>query len=346
MKFLVANNKRFSSYEKLEKIGEGTFATVYVGTAKARDPKRGDKVQSIAIKRIKYGQFIDGLDISAIREIKYLKELHHPNVIDLIDVVSMKGGGLNLILEFLDSDLEMIIKNRRVVFSGADIKSWMMMMFRGLNHCHSSYILHRDLKPNNLLLAKDGTLKIADFGLARLYGDPNVSMTSQVVTRWYRAPELLLGAKHYGHAVDIWSTGCIFAELMLRTPYFAAETDLGQLKVIMSARGTPTEAEWPFMKQLPDYFPFNVYEATPLRQIFTAAGDDALDLLEKLLLYNPLARLSSEEALRHEYFTNLPRPTTTSKLPRHIAAKEDNSSKRKAEDEAGLPKIKLARKLF
>lgn len=109
-----------------------------------------------------------------------------------------------------------------------------------------------------MLLGKDGVLKIADFGLARMFGDPTVTMTSQVVTRWYRSPELLLGAKNYGGAVDIWSCGCIFAELMLRTPYFAAETDIGQLNVILRARGTPTEKDWPGMKSLPDYFEVNL----------------------------------------------------------------------------------------
>jgi cyclin-dependent kinase 7 len=129
----------------------------------------------------------------------------------------------------------------------------MLMLMRGLNHIHQRFILHRvfdefikDLKPNNLLLARDGTLKIADFGLARIYGDP-VTMTPTVITRWYRPPELLFGAQYYSDAVDIWSCGCIFAELMLRTPYFASETDIDQLKTIFQARGTPKEKDWPVM---------------------------------------------------------------------------------------------------
>lgn len=221
---MILKPSKFSKYDefdKQKKVGEGTYATVYIGFAKAKTESR-----KIAIKKIKAGMYTDGLDMSAIREIKYLHDLKHPNIIDLIDVV-VHDQNLHLILEFLDADLEMIIKNKRVVFNASDIKSWMMMMMRGINHCHQNFILHRDLKPNNLLLAEDGTLKIADFGLARMYGDPLVTMTSQVVTRWYRAPELLLGAKLYGSAVDIWSCGCIFAELMLRTPYFASETDIG-----------------------------------------------------------------------------------------------------------------------
>jgi cyclin-dependent kinase 7 len=238
---LETKHTKYKGYQKQEKIGEGTYATVYTGLALSRTTE--DSVR-VAIKKIKPGLFTDGLDMSAIREIKYLKYIHHPNVIDLIDVVSYRDN-VHLVLEFLDADLEMIIKNNRVVFGNADIKSWMLMMMRGVQACHGNHILHRDLKPNNLLLAKNGVLKIADFGLARIYGEPELTMTSQVVTRWYRAPELLLGAKIYGPVVDIWSCGCIFAELMLRTPYFASETDIGQLKTIMRARGTPSEQDWP-----------------------------------------------------------------------------------------------------
>ncbi|KAI8914195.1 kinase-like domain-containing protein [Gorgonomyces haynaldii] len=184
--------------------------------------------------------------MSAVREVKYLQELRHPNVIELIDCFSIDQN-LHLVLEFLDADLEMIIKNKQVVFSREDIKSWMLMLLRGLHHIHSGYILHRDLKPNNLLLAQDGQLKIADFGLASCFGDPNRTMTSQVVTRWYRSPELLLGAKQYGVGVDMWAVGCILAELMVRAPFFAAETDIGQLNMIFSALGTPSEQDWPVL---------------------------------------------------------------------------------------------------
>ena len=139
---LEASNPKYFSYEKTEKIGEGTFAVVYTGTAFGRDSTK----RKIAIKRIKAGLFQDGLDMSAIREIKFLKAVGHENIIELMDVLCFDEDGLNLILEFLDADVEMVIKNRNIVFSQADIKSWMMMMLRGLNHCHQNFILHRDLK--------------------------------------------------------------------------------------------------------------------------------------------------------------------------------------------------------
>ncbi|KAK9761447.1 TFIIH complex serine/threonine-protein kinase subunit kin28 [Basidiobolus ranarum] len=302
------NKTTQKKYLKDKKVGEGTYAVVYQGI-------QTDTGRKIAIKKIKVREFKDGLDMSAIREVKALQELRHPNVIELVDVFSHKGN-LNLVLEFLDSDLEMIIKDKSLVFMPADIKSWMMMMLRGLDHCHRNWVLHRDLKPNNLLVGGDGQLKLADFGLAREFGDANSLLTSQVVTRWYRAPELLFGAKQYGHGVDIWAVGCIFAELMLRTPYLPGDTDVDQLNTIFRALGTPTEEEWPNMTELPDYIPFKQYPKTPLKSLFTAAGADALDLMEKMLVYDPSKRISARQALLHPYFQSKPRPTQPQKLPK------------------------------
>ncbi|KAJ3721057.1 kinase-like domain-containing protein [Lentinula raphanica] len=302
------NLDRQKHWAKEQKVGEGAYAVVYRG----REFTTGRRV---AIKKIKVGQFKDGLDMSAIREVKYLRELKHQNVIELLDVFSNKTN-LNLVLEFLDSDLEMIIKDRSLVFLPADIKSWMAMTFRGLEFCHRNFILHRDLKPNNLLIASNGQLKIADFGLARDFADPGFKMTCQVITRWYRPPELLFGSRYYGSAVDIWSVGCIFAELMLRTPYLAGETDMDQLKTIFRALGTPTEQEWPGHTKLPDYVPVGQFPKTPLRDLFTAASADTLNLLSKCLLYEPRKRISAREALLHPYFFAIPHPTHPSKLPK------------------------------
>ncbi|KAM6496987.1 Protein kinase-like domain containing protein [Amanita muscaria] len=303
-----ANLDRQKRWIKDSKAGEGTYAVVYRGHEAATGKR-------VAIKKIKVGQFKDGLDMSAIREVKYLRELKHQNVIELLDVFSSKMN-LNLVLEFLDSDLEMIIKDRSLVFLPADIKSWMAMTFRGLEFCHRNHILHRDLKPNNLLIASDGQLKIADFGLARDFADPGFKMTNQVITRWYRPPELLFGSRYYSSAVDIWSVGCIFAELMLRTPYLPGESDMDQLKVTFRALGTPTEEEWPGHMKLPDYVTVGQFPKPSLRDLFTAASADALNLLNKCLTYEPRRRISAREALYHSYFFGLPYPTHPSKLPK------------------------------
>ena len=164
--------------------------------------------------------------------------------------------------------------------------------------------------------------------------------------RWYRAPELLLGANQYGTGIDMWSVGCIFAELMLRTPFVAGETDIGQLKVIFSALGTPTEEEWPGLKSLPDYYEFEKFARTPLRTIFTAASPTALDLLEKMLTYDPLKRPSCQGALDHPYFHTQPRPTRPERLPK---PDQTGGKKRKAGLDDGPidPTLrKVARKLF
>ncbi|KAI8350134.1 kinase-like domain-containing protein [Blakeslea trispora] len=329
------NTHTEQKYTKDAKVGEGTYAVVYSG----RSISTGRKV---AIKKIKMGQFKDGLDLTAIREVKYLQELRHPNVIELIDVFSHKTN-LNLVLEYLDSDLEQVIKDKSILFMPADIKSWLMMMLRGLDHCHRHFILHRDMKPNNLLITSNGVLKIADFGLARDWGDANRQMTSQVVTRWYRSPELLFGAKEYSYAVDIWAVGCIFAELMLRTPYVAGDSDLDQLTKIFHALGTPTETDWPGMSTLPDYVQFKTFPKVPLRQYFTAAGTDALSLLEQMLMFDPNRRWTAEECLGHSYFRNTPLPTPPDRLPQKKgpdAHSSDHSTglKRKINEEIGKPR--------
>ena len=182
------------------------------------------------------------------------------------------------------------------------------MMLKGIDFCHRNWVLHRDLKPNNLLISKDGVLRLADFGLAREFADPRARMTSQVVTRWYRAPELLMGARAYGGGVDIWAAGCIFAELLLRVPYMAGDTDMHQLTLICKALGTPTEAEWPVRcavtpwrltaqghRQLPDYVKLPHEPKQQLHALFQAASQPTLTLLGQMLKFNPLSRVTARK---------------------------------------------------
>jgi len=288
-------------YKKNEKLGEGAFSIVYRGI----DSVTGT---TVAIKKVRISNIKDGVSFVSLREIKLLQELKHPNVIELIDVFN-HNENINLVFECMETDLERIIKDRNIILGASDIKSYMQMLLRGVEYCHKHWVLHRDLKPSNLLVDKTGQLKLADFGLARIFGSPDRQFTHYVVTRWYRAPELLFGAKQYGEGIDMWSVGCIFAELMLRTPYLPGDSDIDQLGKMFAALGTPNEDVWPGMKELPDYVEFNPCPTPPLKQLFSAASDDALDLLSKFLKFDPNMRISASEALKHGYFSNAPAPT-------------------------------------
>ncbi|XP_010942434.1 cyclin-dependent kinase D-1 [Elaeis guineensis] len=295
-------------YLKREVLGEGTYGVVF----KAIDTKTG---QTVAIKKIRLGKYKEGVNFTALREIKLLKELKDPNIIELIDAFPHKGN-LHLVFEFMESDLEAVIRDRNIVLSPSDIKSYLQMTLKGLSYCHKKWVLHRDMKPNNLLIAADGQLKLADFGLARIFGSPDRKFTHQVFARWYRAPELLFGTKQYGAGVDVWAAGCIFAELLLRRPFLQGSSDIDQLGKIFAAFGTPKPSQWPDMVYLPDYVEYQYVPAPPLRSLFPMASDDALDLLSKMFTYDPKARISVQQALEHRYFSSVPAPTKPSLLPR------------------------------
>lgn len=181
------------------------------------------------------------------------------------------------------------------------------------------------MKPNNLLISPTGHLKLADFGLARELALPATRMTNQVITRWYRPPELLLGARYYSSAVDMWSIGCIFAEVMLRTPYLPGESDLDQIEIICKARGTPSVADWPGLTSLPLHHTLTsvVHPRPNHAQLFSAAPKGAVQLLDLLLAYSPQRRISCTRALQHPYFSSAPRPTSPEQLPRHAKKDEE-----------------------
>ncbi|KAK6643978.1 Cyclin-Dependent Kinase 7 [Polyplax serrata] len=325
---------KLKRYEKIEFLGEGQFATVY----KAKDIET-DAI--VAVKKIKIGSRIeakDGINRTALREIKILQELKHPNIIGLLDVFGHRSN-VSLVFDFMDTDLEIIVKDTNIVLTPSNIKAYILMTLQGLEYMHNNWFLHRDLKPNNLLVNSEGILKLGDFGLAKFYGSPNRIYTHQVVTRWYRSPELLFGARIYGVGVDMWAVGCILAELLLRVPFLQGESDLDQLTKIFQVLGTPTEETWPGMKGLPDFIQFKPSVGTPFRDIFTAATNDLLDLLSKLLAMCPSERCTASEALQMEYFRNKPYPTPGCQLPlptsiRSRKQEERHTLKRKLMDNA------------
>lgn len=200
----------------------------------------------------------------------------------------------------METDLKKVIEDRSITLTKPEIRKYMHMLVQGVAHLHHHGILHRDLKPENLLIGSNGVLKITDFGLARRYGSPSEKFTSTAVTIFYRPPELLFGADRYGFPVDMWSVGCIFAELMLRTPYFPGATEIAMIQTITAALGSPNN--WPEMDQMPLFFKLEHRERPDPRQLFTAASEDEINLLENLLQWNPNRRLTAAQALQHPYF--------------------------------------------
>lgn len=203
---------KIDKYEKIEVIGEGTYGIVY----KARDTDTGE---IYALKKIRLESEDEGIPSTAIREIALLKELQHPNIVRLVNVLHTDRK-LTLVFEYLDQDLKKLLDNCGAPLDQAQIKKYLYQLLNGIEKCHRHKVLHRDLKPQNLLINREGLLKLADFGLARAFGIPVKNFTHEVVTLWYRAPDILLGSKNYTTSVDIWSVGCIFAEIVNRTPLF------------------------------------------------------------------------------------------------------------------------------
>ncbi|VDK57242.1 unnamed protein product [Anisakis simplex] len=285
----TTKNRGKTRYEKIKHLGEGQFANVY----KAKDTETGDFV---AIKKIKLGsrhEVMDGVNRTALREIKLLQELHHDNIIGLLDVIGHKTN-IQLVFDFMETDLEHIVKDNLIILMPEHIKNMVLQMLLGLEYLHLQWVLHRffqDLKPNNLLINNRGRIKIADFGLARFFGSPNRNYTHQVVTRWYRAPELIYAARSYGVGVDMWAVGCIIAELLLRVPIFPGESDLDQLVKIYHIMGTPTDEDWPNMKDFPDYVEMKPTVGIPLKSVFTAASDDLIELIYQCLRCHMLATI-------------------------------------------------------
>lgn len=180
-------------------------------------------------------------------------------------------------------------------------------MLNGIAKCHKHKVLHRDLKPQNLLINREGILKLADFGLARAFGIPVKNFTHEVVTLWYRAPDILMGSKNYNTSVDIWSVGCIFAEMVTRRPLFAGQNEEDQLMKIFKVRGTPALEQWPGMKDLPLFKPdYPNYPSVPLSRLVPGLDEQGLDLLEKMLKCNPAERITAKDAMIHPYLKDVP----------------------------------------
>ncbi|KAE8880167.1 Cyclin-dependent kinase 2 [Phytophthora fragariae] len=289
---------RYQRIEKGGSIGEGTYGVVY----KSLDLKTQ---QVVALKRIRLETEDDGIPSTALREISVLRELEHPNIVRLLDCLQEEGK-LFLVFEFMDKDLKRFMEHKLGKLEPGQIKSLLYQLLKGLAFSHSRGIMHRDLKPQNLLVNVTGELKIADFGLARAFSLPIKKYTHEVVTLWYRAPEILLGQEVYCPPVDIWSVGVIFAEMVSKKPIFTGDSEIDQLYRIFMTLGTPNEASWPGVTKLRDYAPtFPKWKRKDLRELFPQLEESGLNLLESMLRYDPGERISAKEALRHPYFDDV-----------------------------------------
>ncbi|THU44008.1 hypothetical protein C4D60_Mb02t02840 [Musa balbisiana] len=319
--------RRADSFEKLHKIGQGTYSSVY----KARDLETG---KTVALKKVRFVN-VDPESVRFMaREIHILRRLDHPNVVKLEALVTSKMScSLYLVFEYMEHDLAGLVAIPGIKFTEPQVKCYMQQLLHGLEHCHMKGVLHRDIKGANLLIDNNGILKIADFGLATIYNPDNKQhLTSRVVTLWYRPPELLLGATEYGVSVDLWSTGCILAELLSGRPIMPGRTEVEQLHKIFKLCGSPSEEFWRTSK-LPHATSFKPQQPylRHVRETFKDFPPPALTLLDHLLSVDPANRGTATSALESEFFTTKPFACDPSSLPKFPPSKEYDAKLRNEE---------------
>ncbi|KAM7002276.1 cyclin-dependent kinase 10 [Tautogolabrus adspersus] len=336
--FTVPQSDRFGScrsvreFEKFNRIGEGTYGIVY----RARDTK-SDEI--VALKKVRMDKEKDGIPISSLREINLLLRLRHPNIVELKEVVvGSQLQSLFLVMSYCEQDLASLLENMQTPFSEAQVKCIVLQLLRGLEYLHHNFIIHRDLKVSNLLMTDKGCVKIADFGLARMYGIPQQPMTPRVVTLWYRAPELLLGSKTQTTALDMWAVGCILAELLAHKPLLPGTSEIQQVDLIVQLLGTPNENIWPGFSQLPLIGQYSLRKQpyNNLKNKFTWLSDAGHRLLNLLFMYHPQRRANAKDCLESSYFKEKPLPCEPELMPtfphhrnkRASAASAESHSKR------------------
>lgn len=296
-------------YQPLKPLGRGAYGVV----CSAIDKSRGDK--KVAIKKIPkaFDDLIDGKRI--LREVKLLRHFNHENICSISDLAPSPSHlpfeDVYIILDFMETDLHKIIYSKNVL-TDEHIQYFTYQMLKGLKYMHSAKVLHRDLKPSNLLLNGNCDLKICDFGLARgVSVTEDYELTEYVVTRWYRAPEVMCSCQEYSTGVDVWSVGCILAELHGRKPLFPGDDYIKQMNLIFNVLGTPKESDYEFIsndKALEYIKSLQIKEKVPFEKLYPKANPLAIDLLDKMLAFNPHNRITVEEALQHPYLKALHNP--------------------------------------
>ncbi|KAM6137920.1 LOW QUALITY PROTEIN: cyclin-dependent kinase 17 [Pterocles gutturalis] len=287
---------KMETYIKLEKLGEGTYATVYKG-------KLTENL--VALKEIRL-EHEEGAPCTAIREVSLLKDLKHANIVTLHDIVHTDKS-LTLVFEYLDKDLKQYMDDCGNIMSMHNVKLFLYQILRGLAYCHRRKVLHRDLKPQNLLINEKGELKLADFGLARAKSVPTKTYSNEVVTLWYRPPDVLLGSSEYSTQIDMWGVGCIFFEMASGRPLFPGSTVEDELHLIFRLLGTPCQETWPGISSSDEFRNYNFpkYKPQPLINHAPRLDTEGIELIAKFLQYESKKRISAEEAMKHAYFRSL-----------------------------------------
>jgi cyclin-dependent kinase 12/13 len=298
-------------------VGGGTYGDVF----KARDRETGEIV---ALKKVRLEDEKEGFPVTALREIKFLSQVDYENIVKLKEVVSSKAsdatrgkGSVYMVFEYAECDLVGLMKTTQL--GDAHIKCLLKQLLKAVHFSHCNAVLHRDIKPSNILVNAEGVLKLADWGLCRKCV-PGGKYTNRVVTLWYRAPELLLGQQQYTDAVDLWSVGCVMAELLIGRALFPGKDEAEQLKLILDLTGTPPadKAEWPpGWDELPlanELLTRQMPSQMELRFAFLLQPK-AKDLIFRLLALDPTKRITAAQALDHDYFWSTPMPCEPKQIP-------------------------------
>ncbi|XP_044467687.1 protein IMPAIRED IN BABA-INDUCED STERILITY 1 isoform X2 [Mangifera indica] len=308
---------RADAFEKLDKIGQGTYSSVF----RAREVATG---KIVALKKVRFDNFQPESIRFMAREIMILRRLDHPNILKLEGVITSRlSSTIYLVFEYMEHDFAGLL-NGGIKFTEPQIKCYMKQLLHAVEHCHLRGIMHRDIKTSNILVNNQGTLKLADFGLANMLLMRNKQkLTSRVVTLWYRPPELLMGSTNYNVSVDLWSVGCVFAELIVGKPILKGRTEVEQLHKIFRLCGSPPEDYWGKVK-LPHanmFKPQNNYEGC-LRVRCKDFPASAVNLMETFLSIDPSMRGTASSALMSEYFFTTPYACDPSELPIYPSKKE------------------------
>jgi len=292
-----------ANYERVESnIGEGTYGKVH----KARDLRTG---QLVAVKKTKASaenRDVGGIGFTALREIKLMQAVKHSNVIGCHDVF-VEDGSVHIVMDFMDTDLKRVLQDKSLAFTEAHVQCLSKQLLEAVGALHHQWFIHRDVTPMNVLLScSTGVAKLCDFGFTRTITADDKPMTAMCTTLWYRAPELLYGARLYGPAVDVWSSGCVIGEMFTREALFKGRGDLDMLTRIFEKRGTPSEENWKDVSALPSYIEFSFHPEVPMERLLPAASSCspvAASFVRSLLALDPKKRPDAKQALGQDFLT-------------------------------------------